>query len=135
MALAQRTAVSDALPLDDRTERQPVAGGHDNVIPFPSPRLLLPVTLVREPAEASHHAPSAELAALLHSPLGVYVIDTEFVRDEIRVLFDIAPDDLDFTLHTLIGTLSRGTIGRVSKRRSASDAQEQAYQRLESASR
>nr|WP_118178485.1 hypothetical protein [Paraburkholderia phosphatilytica] len=121
--------MSDDLPAHDR-QRHALAGHDHNVIPFPSPRLLLPVTLVRDPAEASHHAPSAELAALLHSPLGVYVVDTDFVRDEIRVLLDIAPDDLDFTLHTLIRTLARGTIGRVSKRRSAGDTHEPAQSTL-----
>jgi hypothetical protein len=83
-----------------------------NVIPLPSPRVLLPVTL-RHVSEALIRA---QLATLLHSPLGVYVVRTQVIRGEIRVLLDIAPEDLDFTMHTLIATLVDATIGRVTRR-------------------
>ncbi|MCC8402996.1 hypothetical protein LJ655_14065 [Paraburkholderia sp. MMS20-SJTN17] len=81
----------------------------NNVIPFPSARALLLVTL-----------PHAQLRALLHSPLGVYVISTEAAREEVRVQLDIAREDLDFTLHTLLTTLPVGTIGPLRRRVSRS---------------
>ncbi|HEY2021047.1 MAG TPA: hypothetical protein VGH68_07845 [Paraburkholderia sp.] len=37
-------------------------------------------------------------------------------RDEICVALDIAREDLDFTLHTLISTLPEGMIGALSTR-------------------
>ncbi len=76
-----------------------------NVIPFPSARALLLVTL-----------PHAQLRSLLHSPLGVYVLNTEAVREEDRVQLDIARQDLDFTLHTLLTTLPAATIGPLKRR-------------------
>jgi hypothetical protein len=38
------------------------------------------------------------------------------VRGAIRVLLDIAPEDIDFTMHTLIATLSDATIGQLRRR-------------------
>jgi hypothetical protein len=38
------------------------------------------------------------------------------------VQLDIAPDDIDFTLHTLISTLSAATIGPLKRRSSAAKA-------------
>jgi hypothetical protein len=90
---------------------QPAA--RNNVIPFPSSqRVLLPVSL----HYASPEQARAQLRALLHCPLGVYVAGIEAVRGDVRVLFDIAAEDFDFTLHTLIATLPQATIGRVSRR-------------------
>jgi hypothetical protein len=83
----------------------------NNVIPFPS-RVLLPVSFMRESDEMTR----TQLRALVHSPLGVYVTTIERVRNEVSVELDIAPDDLDFTLHTLIATLPVATIGRISRR-------------------
>ena len=77
----------------------------NNVIPFPSARALLLVTL-----------PHAQLRALLHSPLGVYVVNTEAGRTEDHVHLDIAREDLDFTLHTLLSTLPVATIGPLKRR-------------------
>ncbi|MBY4724455.1 MULTISPECIES: hypothetical protein [Burkholderia] len=90
------------------------AGAPDNVIPFspPRPRLQLPVTLTADSGEAAH----ARLAALLHSPLGVYVVSARAVRDVVHVHFDIAPEDLDFTLHMLIAQQTDAVIGPVARR-------------------
>ena len=88
------------------------AGAPDNVIPFPPPRLQLPVTLTADSGEAAH----ARLAALLHSPLGVYVVSARAVRDVVHVHFDIAPEDLDFTLHMLIAQEADAVIGPVARR-------------------
>jgi hypothetical protein len=99
------------------TPRTPSAQ-RNNVLPFPAARGVLPITL---PALRTQTA-GAQLATLLHSPLGVYVIATETVRDEIRVRLDIAVDDLDFTLHTLISTLASASIGPLARRHGASKA-------------
>lgn len=84
----------------------------NNVIPFPAARVRLPVTL----PHASPELPGTQLRALLHSPLGVYVVSTEADRHEVRVQLDIAFDDLDFTLHTLIATLPAALIGPLKRR-------------------
>jgi hypothetical protein len=83
-----------------------------NVIPFPAPRVLLPITLPRETPERARE----QLRALLHSPLGVYVAATEITRLGVRVQLNIAPEDIDFAMHTLIATLPAATIGSVTRR-------------------
>lgn len=60
--------------------------------------------------------PETDLNTLLKSPLGVYVINSECVHDEIRVTLDIAPKDFDFTLHMLLSTLPKATIGTLLRR-------------------
>ncbi|NVH72350.1 hypothetical protein FSB08_07170 [Paraburkholderia sp. JPY432] len=98
MALTQSLDTLSAQPASKQVQ-------HSNVIPFPSARSLLLVML-----------PRPHLRALLHSPLGVYVINTETVRGEVRVQLDIAREDLDFTLHTLLTTLPAATIGALKRR-------------------
>ncbi|WP_321802851.1 hypothetical protein [Burkholderia sp. BCC1993] len=102
------------VPAYDVAGRQLRAGMHNNVIPFPPPRprLQLPVTLTADTGALAH----ARLAALLHSPLGVYVVSARTVRDVIHVQFDIAPEDLDFTLHLLIAQQADAVIGPVARR-------------------
>jgi hypothetical protein len=102
----QQPARPSALPI----VKQPVQRGN-NVIPFPLSRVLLPVTLSRE----SETEARSQLKSLLHSPLGVYVVSTELVRDGVRVLFSIAPEDLDFTMHTLIASVPQALIGSVKR--------------------
>ncbi|WP_176061302.1 hypothetical protein [Paraburkholderia sp. BCC1876] len=89
----------------------PPAPSRNNVFPFPSARVRLQVALPHLP----HDLPGTQLRALLHSPLGVYVVSTEADRDEVRVQLNIARDDLDFTLHTLISTLPAALIGPVTR--------------------
>jgi hypothetical protein len=113
MAATQPLQIVHTEPL--RTAR-PIS--RNNVIPFRAPRVLLPVTFMGESSDAT----CAQLRALLHSPLGVYVTKTERVRNAVRVQFDIAPDDLDFTLHTLLSTLPQATIGRLSRRTAKTEA-------------
>jgi hypothetical protein len=84
---------------------------HSNVIPFPSSRAFLHVTL----PQPSHDHAATSLRALLHSPLGVYVVGTQTVREEVRVQLDIACEDLDFTLHTLISTVPVALIGPLQR--------------------
>ena len=82
------------------------------VVPLRAPRAWLEVMLNANTEEAAR----AHLAALLHSPLGVYVAQTAFVRGAMRVLLDIAPEDIDFTMHTLIGSVPEATIGALRPR-------------------
>ena len=82
------------------------------VVPLRSPRAWLEVVL-----DANNEADArAHLAALLHSPLGVYVAQTAFVRGAMRVQLDIAPEDIDFTMHTLISSVPQATIGALRPR-------------------
>jgi len=102
------------VPAFDVAGRQLRAGERNNVIPFPLPlpRLQLPVTLTADTGALAH----ARLAALLHSPLGVYVVSARTVRGVIHVHFDIAAEDLDFTLHMLIAQETDAVIGPVARR-------------------
>ncbi|GAB7525880.1 hypothetical protein [Paraburkholderia sp. 2C] len=121
MALSQPSEVPDSVrslsrasqfvqqPVQQSTQ-QPVQRGN-NVIPFPLSRALLPVTLIRETESEAR----SQLKSLLHSPLGVYVVSTEVVRDGVRVLFSIAPEDLDFTMHTLIASVPEALIGSLKR--------------------
>jgi hypothetical protein len=86
----------------------------NNVIPFRSTRALLQITL---PHPSHDLAGASSLRALLHSPLGVYVVGTYQVREQVRVQLDIAIEDLDFTLHTLISTLPAALIGPLQRHR------------------
>nr|WP_235356309.1 hypothetical protein [Burkholderia sp. MS389] len=101
-------------PTFDVTGRRLRAGAPANVVPSPPPRprVQLPVTLTADSVDAAH----ARLAALLHSPLGVYVVSARAVRNVIHVQFDIAPEDLDFALHTLIAQQVDAVIGPVARR-------------------
>ncbi|RQR26819.1 hypothetical protein DIE23_28630 [Burkholderia sp. Bp9143] len=102
------------VPVFDVAGRPLRAGARNNVIPLPPPRprLRLPVTLSADSGALA----LARLAALLHSPLGVYVVSARTVRDVIHVQFDIAPEDLDFTLHMLIAQQADAVIGPVARR-------------------
>lgn len=102
------------VPAFDVAGRQLRTGERRSVMPFPlpRPRLQLPVTLTAGSAALAH----ARLAALLHSPLGVYIVGARAVRDVIHVQFDIAPEDLDFTLHMLIALQADAVIGPVARR-------------------
>jgi hypothetical protein len=75
-------------------------------------RVLLCVTL----ACAAKEQGQAQVRALLRSPLGVYVLDLTMHRECIRVRFDIAANDVDFTLHTLISDLPEAMIGPIETR-------------------
>ncbi|PFH19555.1 hypothetical protein [Burkholderia sp. JKS000303] len=104
------------VPAFDVAGRQLRTGERRSVIPLPlvrrRPRLQLPVTLTAGSAALAH----ARLAALLHSPLGVHVVSARTVRDVIHVQFDIAAEDLDFTLRMLIALQADAVIGPVARR-------------------
>lgn len=112
MALTQSTS-----PFSGHAQSQSELRGNsriqrNNVIPFPATRALLLVTL---PHPSNDLDGASSLRALLHSPLGVYVAGTHHVRNEVRVQLDIAIEDLDFTLHTLISTLPVASIGPLQR--------------------
>ncbi|HTR07832.1 MAG TPA: hypothetical protein VMJ11_14520 [Paraburkholderia sp.] len=75
-------------------------------------RAWLEVVLTANTADSAR----AHLATLLHSPLGVYVAQTAFARGAMRVQLDIAPEDIDFTLHMLMATVPQATIGALRPR-------------------
>ncbi|WP_230960612.1 hypothetical protein [Burkholderia pseudomultivorans] len=97
------------VPAFDVAGRRCRHGVRRPVAPSPFPRVLLPVTLSACSPRAAHD----RLAALLGSPLGVYVAGARTVRNAIHLRFDIAPEDLDFTLHMLIAQLADALIGPV----------------------
>jgi hypothetical protein len=116
MALSQPSEVPDSVRIPVRSHSTAVR--NNNVIPFPLSRALLPVTLLRQSEDEAR----TQLKSLLHSPLGVYVVSTEVVRDGVRVLFSIAPEDLDFTLHTLIASVPHALIGSLARTGSSKEA-------------
>jgi 4-hydroxy-tetrahydrodipicolinate synthase len=89
-----------------------------DVLPQRSSRASLEVSLTGTTPEA----PRAHLATLLRSPLGVYISHTEVLHDSVRVRLDIAPEDLDFTLHMLQTTLPDTTIGTAPTKETRSGA-------------
>jgi hypothetical protein len=92
---------------DGDCDRAPEKPCKSNVLPFPPRRVLLPVTLT-----GNHQSDArTQLKTLLHSPIGVYAVSTEIIRDDVRVQFDIAPEDLGFTLHALMTSLPQAMIG------------------------
>jgi hypothetical protein len=105
MGSAQPLVRHDFVP-DLRTPRPP-----SNVIPLRARRVKLEVFLTGASPDSSR----AQLATLLHSPLGVYISHTHTARDTVCVQFNIAPEDFDFTLHTLIITLPAATIGTITR--------------------
>jgi hypothetical protein len=116
MALTQTLTQSNdhfaTQPLNKLDTHNKPSVRHNKVIAFPSTRALLQVTL----PHPSHDLAGTQLRALLHSPLGVYVVRTDAVREEVRVQLDIALEDLDFTLHTLISTVPAALIGPLQRR-------------------
>jgi len=97
------------LPSVPSSPRSTSANVTSNVLPLRSPRATVQIHLTGKSLDL-------QLATLLHSPLGVYVTQTETLRDSVRVALDIAPEDFNFTLHTLITTVPEATIGAVTRR-------------------
>ncbi|AMM17372.1 hypothetical protein AX768_24470 [Burkholderia sp. PAMC 28687] len=53
---------------------------------------------------------------LFHSPLGVYVSQASRDHDDLRLVFDVAMEDLDFTVRTLHQVLPEAVIEAVRPR-------------------
>ncbi|CAG9231254.1 hypothetical protein [Paraburkholderia caribensis] len=105
MGSAQLRAPQDFVPDIPSTQRP------SNVVPLRAQRVQLEIFVTGTSPDAFRH----HLASLLHSPLGVYISHTQMLRDKVCVHFNIAPEDLDFTLHTLIATMSEATIGTITR--------------------
>jgi hypothetical protein len=99
---------AQAVPLPS-APRSTATHALSNVLPLRSPRATVQVYL-------TGNTPDAHLPTLLQSPLGVYVAQTEVLRDCVRVAFDIAPEDFNFLLHMLLATVPEATIGSVTRR-------------------
>jgi hypothetical protein len=82
------------------------------ILPFRAPRAWLDIALDGKTLAESRTL----LAALLHSALGVYVTRTAERGDSIVVRLDIAPEDFDFTLHTLLGVVPQATVSALRAR-------------------
>ena len=106
MAFAHPLNFHDAIPR--HTQSIP----RDTTIPFPLRHVLLQATVPRESEDKTR----VQLRALFNSPVGAYVRGTKGVRDMVNVQFDIAPEDLDSTMHTLLVTLPQPMIGPVERR-------------------
>jgi hypothetical protein len=78
------------------------------LFPLRSPRAIVQIHFTGKSQDL-------HLAILLDSPLGIDVMQTETLRDSVRVALDIAPEDFNFTLHTLITTVPAATIGAVTR--------------------
>jgi hypothetical protein len=84
-----------------------------NISPLSASRVCLEVVFTGITPDTSRES----LATLLRSPLGVYVTQTEVLWESasMRVCFDIAPEDLDFTLHMLQKTLPDAEVGTMTQ--------------------
>jgi hypothetical protein len=82
-----------------------------NVLVLPLSSLMLPVTLTARSDDELRN----QLRTLLHSPLGIYIANSECADNQAHVWLDVAPEDMPFTLHELIDTLPRATIGAVER--------------------
>jgi hypothetical protein len=124
MALPLPLHVNDAESAHaPRPASRTLPASRQNVIPFPLPspsRARLPVTLLGISADDA----IAQLKLLLHSPLGVYVVSSEVVHDHVHLNLDIAPDDLDFTMHALLTTLPYAMIGPLKRHHVGNAARE-----------
>jgi len=78
-------------------------------------RVFLDITLQSD-CHGKGGTPRDRLSQFLHSALGVYIIGTSVVGENVVVRFDIAATDVDFTLHMLITALPGATIGRLVSR-------------------
>ncbi len=119
MALAQsrlaRHAVVDAsttIPALSSASSSVTSRPRAKVVPLRAPRAWLDIAL----GARTHDAARAQLAALYHSPLGIYVVQSAVKRETLCVRFDIAPEDFDFTLHTLMRIVPEATIGSLRPR-------------------
>ncbi|WP_243460730.1 hypothetical protein [Paraburkholderia largidicola] len=105
MGSAQLRAPQDFVPDIPSTQLR------SNVVPLRAQRVQLEIFLTGISPDAFRN----HLATLFHSPLGVYISHTHMLRNTVCVHFNIAPEDLDFTLHTLIATMSEATIGTITR--------------------
>ena len=75
-------------------------------------RVHLSAVLRRKQDEAARE----RIRRLFHSPLGVYVSQASRDHDDLRLIFDVAMEDLDFTVRTLHQVLPEAVIEAVRPR-------------------
>lgn len=92
-----------------RTSRSARGG---EVLPFPHRRVILSVMLSVGEADQGDE----KLRAVFRSAVGVYVLDSHIEKRCIKLRFDIAMNDIDFLIHTLIRELPEATIGPLETR-------------------
>ncbi|SAL42572.1 hypothetical protein [Caballeronia humi] len=85
---------------------------HDNVPALPSQRVLVSAAVYSEQDEASRE----RIRRLFHSPLGVYVSHASRNQSELRLEFDVATEDIEFTLRTLKKVLPEAVIEEIRPR-------------------
>jgi hypothetical protein len=85
---------------------------HDNVLAFPSQRVLISAAVHSEEDEASRE----RIRRLFHSPLGVYVSHASRDQNELHLEFDVATEDIEFTLRTLQQVLPEAVVEDIRPR-------------------
>jgi hypothetical protein len=65
---------------------------------------------------SNDEAARERIRQLFHSPLGVYVSQASRDHDDLRLVFDVAMEDLDFTVRTLHQVLPEAVIEAVRPR-------------------
>ncbi|WP_144108009.1 hypothetical protein [Paraburkholderia sp. BCC1886] len=84
----------------------------DTSVQDDSQRLVVSAAVEGSTGETSKE----QIRSLFHSPVGVYVSHVRRERDCLRLEFDIAASDLDFTLRTLHAVLPEAAIDAVRRR-------------------
>jgi hypothetical protein len=85
---------------------------HDNVLALPSQRVLVSAAVYSEQDETSRE----RIRRLFRSPLGVYVSHASRNQSELRLEFDVATEDIEFTLRTLKKVLPEAVIEEIRPR-------------------
>jgi hypothetical protein len=94
-------------------QRQVVAQRQAGTRPtLASERLVLSAIVEGDEDEASRD----RIRRLFYSPLGVYVNQASRQHDSLRVEFDVAATDLDFTIRTLRSVLPEAAIETIRAR-------------------
>jgi hypothetical protein len=94
-------------------QRQVVAQRQAGTRPtLASERLVLSAIVEGDEDEASRD----RIRRLFYSPLGVYVSQASREHDSLRVEFDVAATDLDFTIRTLRSVLPEAAIETIRAR-------------------
>lgn len=84
----------------------------DTSVDDPAQRLVVSAHVESSTGEKSKE----QIRSLFHSPIGVYVSHVRRERDCLRLEFDIAAGDLDFTLRALHAVLPEAAIDAVRRR-------------------
>lgn len=75
-------------------------------------RIILSATV----KDVAGHASRDTIRRLFYSPLGVYVSQASREQDSLHLEFDVASEDLDFTIRTLQNVLPGATVEAIRPR-------------------